>query len=416
MLYVNVPKFWDYTKGYKTPVVFTGGFYRSQAEGHGGTINKSEFTALNREGHKTHNDNTHDDIMFNRTIYRNYTTKPIWIIERCGITYKLNPITHTSMRPCVVKETHREVNTEVLTTFVKYNNSKSTSHIQEIDMTAAENFTKDGYTKKIKCNRYYHILEAEYLDQAEHNVLYWAENDIVIISDSGNATDYLQYIIHPYSPRAKHYPSANRFLESYDTIGRAIRHNLAFCIVDNSETLKHQWMPFGKDAIEIPIIKDTSFMDGFYMFQDEMVGPNTKAQPCHILSLVEARAKYGIADTREEAIKWLDQLKLQEEFKLQQKKADIEREKIRSAEEQIRLNKDLEDLKRTHAQEKMQHENEMEKRIREMNERKMEEDRQKQIRAQASERRSNNVSLIKEVVGFGVAILGIAAIIIKARK
>lgn len=368
------------------------------------------------------------DVLHRHIAYTNFTGYDIWMIERSGlVTYfpsRHDRYSTHHKRPAFIKCTTSKGHKSFIGKNIidnrkhetTYNNSefssiaKAIEHSREYKGFKVTSEYDDEYT-------IYNILDEEVLLNVSEKAFYWADNDVVLAIDKdGKMIDDIRQILHPYSEVAKQYPDRNDFIMGYEVVDKAMRHNMAFCYIDNKDVVKPLWMPLGKTAIPIPIIKDLKYKDGFYMFNDEISEVGNKFNAASLYTLNEAISKFGIAYTEKDAIDYNEAEKIRVLEKTERDRIQFEREKLDANRSSQKHMEEIEKLKREHAQLKIAHEQDMDIRMREFNEMKLQEDKARQERAMKFDKANSSITLIKELVGFGVAILGIAAIILKARK
>lgn len=295
------------------------------------------------------------------------------------------------------------------------------------------NYTNGKKTQHVKFSIYNILTENECCDIINdsrlNGVFYWHEEDIVLAFDvNGDMYTAINNYGHPYSPTIKTIVNRKDIIHNYETIGNDNYTHISFVYnnVSTNNVINGMWMPMGKSAAKIPIVRDVNYREGLYVLQSKENG-NFRFKEAEHFTLAEAKEKYGIAETESEATNFLaydrmrqdrmDKEKEHETRRLEAREKRLEaRAKCQTEREKRKYEIESENIKREDANTKRADDLAMQARMKELQLMKMEEDKRRQERAIASDTRSNSVSLIKEIVGFGVAILGIAAIILKAKR
>lgn len=366
--------------------------------------------------------------------YKNFLPYDVYMIERSGIVTLLKSRRHPSYTGIVVEKNITQVREATLeirdipNTNVRDNERlmikkalHNYSNIVKTDFEKREEERIGNRWKKTTHPSTYsfeiigHISEE--LLPSDESYIYCTDFDIILALDKETAFSIdVNKILHPYSPDVKNFKNRLDHINGYEVLEKSDRYQMSFNYICNDDSVKALWLPMGKTAVKIHITKNLSYPNGLQTFIEEDDKNGKKITVSKTYTLEEAKEHFGIAESYNDAINFMEQEKMRHESKNRADQIALERDKLEATRINNEAQKEIEKLKRESIQEKISHEMEMDKRTREANEAKLAYEKEKQERAIKSDKANNSISLVKEVVGFCVAIIGIAAIIMKAKR
>lgn len=260
-----------------------------------------------------------------------------------------------------------------------------------------------------------HISEERFPDNEKY--IYCADFDIILALDKDTAYGIeVTKLLHPYSQDVKNFKNRLDYISGYEVLEKSDRYQMSFNYICNDDSIKTLWLPMGKTAVKIHIVKNLSYPNGLQTFIEEDDKYGVKTLVTKTYSLEEAKEHFGLAESYNDAVNFMEQERMRNDRQIREDQLALEREKLDASRANNEAQKEIEKLKRESMQVKITHETEMDKRTREVNELKLTYEKEKQERAIKSDKANNSISLVKEIVGFCVAIIGIAAIIMKAKR
>ena len=411
----------DY-RSYHVPKAYTGGTYGFK---NGTTAEANEYYKYSHGS-----DHTKGYNVSRRIRYRNFLSFDVYIIERSGLVTRIpkidsivaggrntfvvekefNQIKSACPDPSKIRDHYREHCNESERLSVKHCLLHRKNHSNKIDTTVIsgrQNNKSTAYTEDDFM--VYNYLTGQEISDIKTNSIYWAEQDIVLIFDYENDMVEEAYnILHPYSYDVKRYPNRKDFITGYEVLDKKDLYKMAFVYICNDDSIKSLWMPFGKQAEKIPIVKDERYVDGL-QFHREEDKDNIKVNTIKTYTLEEAKKEFGISESYEIAVKFFEYDQLKQEREIKEKQLELEKFSLDSKEAEAKRKREEDDIKHQRAIEAEEH-------SRQALELKIAYEKEKQERTIKSDKANNSISLVKEIVGFCVAIIGIAAIIMKAKR
>lgn len=366
--------------------------------------------------------------------YKNFLPYDVYMIERSGVVTLLKSRRHASYSGVVVEKNIIQVRDSTLDIRDIPNTSIRDNERLTIKKALHNytNFAKTDFEKRAEeriGNRYkktthpslynFEIIGhiPEELLPNDEKYLYCTEFDIILALDKETAFGIdVNKILHPYSQDVKNFKNRLDHINGYEVLEKSDRYQMSFNYICNDDSIKALWLPMGKDAVKIHVTKNISYPDGLQTFIEEDDKDGKKITIAKTYTLEEAKKHFGLAESYNDAINFMEQERMRNDRQIREDQLALEREKLDANRASNEAQKEIERLKRESIQVKITHETEMDKRTREVNEMKLTYEKEKQERAIKSDKANNSISLVKEIVGFCVAIIGIAAIIMKAKR